>query len=209
MNMAKLASARFVMFGAVFVAGTVAALVLWRPLYGLMAAFDVAALLFLASCAPLLNDQVDEMRRHAKLNDANRAVMLGITVTVTTVILVAVGAVITQSDSVSGAGIMLIMATLVLAWLFANVVYALHYANLYYSPGKGRPRDSRGITFPGTPEPDYWDFLYFAFTLGMTFQTSDIEITSRVIRRVAIGQCLAAFVFNLGVLAFTINALGS
>ena len=61
---------------------------------------------------------------------------------------------------------------------------------------------------PGTDEPDYWDFVYFAFTLGMTFQTSDVSITDRRIRRVVLGHSLAAFVFNLGVLAFTINVLG-
>ena len=67
---------------------------------------------------------------------------------------------------------------------------------------------ARGSTFPKCDEPDYWDFLYFSYTLGMTFQTSDVDITSRHIRKVVVGHCLAAFVFNLGVLAFTINVLG-
>ena len=68
--------------------------------------------------------------------------------------------------------------------------------------------DAGGLEFPDCQEPDYWDFLYFSYTLGMTFQTSDVQITARRVRKVAIGQCLAAFVFNLGVLAFTINVLG-
>jgi uncharacterized membrane protein len=55
----------------------------------------------------------------------------------------------------------------------------------------------------------YWDFVYFAFTLGMTFQTSDVTITSERIRRIVTIHCLAAFFFNIGVLAFTINVLGS
>ena len=84
-------------------------------------------------------------------------------------------------------------------------VYALHYAHMFYLKGEAAGRMPAGSTFPSTKEPDYWDFIYFSFTLGMTFQTSDIDITSRAIRRVSIGQCLAAFVFNLGMLAFTIN----
>ena len=69
--------------------------------------------------------------------------------------------------------------------------------------------DAKGIDFPSCDEPDYWDFAYFAFTLGMTFQTSDVQIPSRRVRKAALGQCMAAFVFNIGVLAFTINVLGS
>jgi uncharacterized membrane protein len=102
----------------------------------------------------------------------------------------------------------MVVATLVLAWLFGNVVYALHYAHVYYQAGKDRGGDAAGISFPETKEPDYWDFVYFSFTLGMTFQTSDCDITAQAIRRISIGHCMAAFVFNLGVLAFTINALG-
>jgi uncharacterized membrane protein len=71
-------------------------------------------------------------------------------------------------------------------------------------PGEG----SAGLEFANTKEPVYWDFVYFAFTIGMTFQTSDVSITSDRIRRVVTVHSLAAFVFNIGVLAFTINVLG-
>jgi len=87
------------------------------------------------------------------------------------------------------------------------MIYALHYAHLYYLPAEDN-EDSAGIEFPNCDDPDYWDFVYFSFTLGMTFQTSDVDITSRRVRRVVTGHCLAAFVFNLGVLAFTINSIG-
>jgi uncharacterized membrane protein len=105
--------------------------------------------------------------------------------------------------------IALVIATLILAWLFSNIVYALHYAHLFYSDCDGDGNDTGGLEFPKCAEPDYWDFIYFSFTLGMTFQTSDVEISSRRMRLHSLGQCLAAFVFNLGVLAFTINTLGS
>ena len=77
----------------------------------------------------------------------------------------------------------------------------------FYAPGDDSG-DAAGIEFPGTKSPDYWDFAYFSFTLGMTFQTSDVAVTSTAIRKVVLFHCFAAFVFNIGVIAFTINVLG-
>ena len=100
----------------------------------------------------------------------------------------------------------LIITTLVLAWLFSNMVYALHYAHLAYTkPDLG----CSGFDFPGTPQPVYWDFVYFAFTCGMAFATSDVQVTGEHVRKVVTAHCLAAFAFNIGVLAFTINLLAS
>ena len=100
-----------------------------------------------------------------------------------------------------------LVGTLLLTWLFANMVYTMHYAHTYYSKDAKDGGDSGGLAFPETKEPDYTDFAYFAFTLGMTFQTSDVEITNRPVRRIALLHCFAAFIFNLGVIAFTINTL--
>lgn len=205
----KMAPRRFLLFVGILIVGTAAAIWLWQPVKGIMAGFDLAAVVFLGSCLPLLNDTSSQMRRHSKENDANRAVLLGLSVTVTIVVLIAVGAVISQSKGLRLGDTVMIVPTLILAWLFGNVIYALHYAHMYYQASKDSGGDAAGIAFPETKEPDYWDFVYFAFTLGMTFQTSDCEITAQAIRRVTVGHCLAAFVFNLGVLAFTINALGS
>ena len=96
----------------------------------------------------------------------------------------------------------LVVATLALSWLFSNTVYALHYAHIYYIKDDDGEGDHKGVAIPNADEPDYWDFLYFAYTLGMTFQTSDVEICSRHIRRVVTFHCLLAFVFNIGVIAF-------
>ena len=176
----------------------------WR--LGSMIGFDVAALVFLLSCIPLLNNKTDSMRLAARRNDANRAVLLAISVAVSLAVLVAVAAELSQEGAHDMRGIVLVIATLALAWLFSNTVYALHYAHMFYVSHHGK--DSGGLTFPDTGEPDYWDFVYFAFCLGMTFQTSDVEMTDGRFRRVSTFHCLAAFVFNLGVIAFTINVLG-
>ena len=203
----KIAPARFVAFIIVFAAGLAVLIPMLGKGRGTMAAFDIAALLFLVIVAPLLGNEADDMRQNAKKNDANRGLLLGLTGTVMIVILVSVASEMMGGKS-SPTGTALIVVTLMLAWLFSNTVYALHYAHLFYSDADGDGADDGGIDVPKTDEPDYWDFVYFSFTLGMTFQTSDVEITSPAIRRVVTGHCLAAFVFNIGVLAFTINVLG-
>ena len=204
----RVAPPRFVLFVLVF-AGALAAFIPWLGRgRGIMAAFDLATIVFLAAVSTLLgHGEAVRMRAAARANDANRVVLLGFTGLVVAVVLVAVaGEVKGRSD---GTTVMLVVATLILAWLFSNIVYALHYAHLYYLGGADGG-DAGGLDFPGgDPTPDYWDFLYFSFTLGMTFQTSDVTIGNNTIRRVVLGHSMAAFVFNLGVLAFTINVLGS
>lgn len=170
--------------------------------------FDIGAVVFLLSCLPLLGRAPDAMRDSAERNDANRVTLLAITGVVCSVILVAIAEELSARQAASPVTIALIIGTLVIAWLFSNMIYALHYAHLFYTrDAKGK--DAGGLDFPGDDEPDYWDFIYFAFTLGMTFQTSDVEIAARPIRRVVILHCFAAFIFNIGVLAFTINVLGN
>lgn len=204
----KVAPPRFILFTVLFVAGLFVAI---PPLgwgRGAMAAFDVAAAVFLIAVSTLLgHGEADRMRKTAQDNDANRAGLLVLTGLTMLVILTSVAKELQGKTNM--AATLLVIATLVLAWLFSNTVYALHYAHLFYSDCDDDGQDSGGLDFPKCAEPDYWDFLYFSFTLGMTFQTSDVEISSRRMRRVSLGQCLAAFVFNIGVLAFTINVLGS
>ena len=198
---------RFLLFVALLIVGSlVGARLLHARALGLMAGFDVAAIIFLATCLSLLSKRgAAEIRDHANANDANRTVLLGITGVVMAVLLVAIGAeAIGTNPQPFTKG--LIILTLAVAWLFSNTIYALHYAHLAYGD---ECHECSGLDFPGTPEPDYWDFVYFAFTCGMAFATSDVQISSRHMRRVVTVHCLAAFAFNIGVLAFTINVLGS
>lgn len=203
----RIAPPRFVAFLLLFVIGLAVAIPVLGLGRGTMTAFDTAAALFLVSLWPLFrHGGADQMRAASERNDANRASLLGITGLTMIVILVAVAAELKgKNDAIA---IALALTTLVLAWLFSNTIYALHYAHLFYADNEDGS-DLGGLDFPDCKEPDYWDFVYFSFTLGMTFQTSDVDISSRRLRKIAIGQCLAAFVFNLGVLAFTINVLGS
>lgn len=172
-------------------------------------AFDAAAACFLVSLIPLLRDaETEDIRRHARDNDANRVLVLAITSLLTFVALAAIGGELAQVKAGDGLAAAKLVATLLLIWLFANAVYTLHYAHAFYSPAPTDETDSGGLDFPGTRTPGYADFAYFAFTLGMTFQTSDVSVTAPAIRKAALLHSFAAFVFNLGVIAFTINALG-
>ncbi|OWQ92942.1 hypothetical protein CDN99_00035 [Roseateles aquatilis] len=95
-------------------------------------------------------------------------------------------------------------ATLTGSWLLLPVEFALAYAALFHSG----PQAPHGLEFPGDEEaPDYTDFVYFAVTVGATSQTSDVQVSSRPIRRLVLVQAVQAFVFNTVVLALTINFL--
>jgi uncharacterized membrane protein len=172
-------------------------------------AFDFAAAVFLAALTPLLRDSTAAtMRRHAGENDANRLMVLIVTSLLTVAIMVAISGELPGAQHGGIVAMLKLVVTLMLIWLFANSVYALHYAHAFYMRDPKTGGDRAGIEFPGTKTPTYSDFCYFAFTLGMTFQTSDTDITAPAIRQVALLHSFAAFVFNIGVIAFTINVLG-
>lgn len=202
----RIAPPHFMLFAVV---GVIAVGIAWLATAeirrAVMIGFDVAALLFLISVAPLLRTREGaSIRAHARENDANRATLLAITFIVMVVLFAAI-ATETLRHSPEPFTRILIIVTLAIAWVFSNTVYALHYAHLAY----GDATRCSGLSFPGTDEPLYWDFVYFSFTLGMTFQTSDVTISDQGLRRIVTLHTLAAFAFNIGVLAFTINVLGS
>lgn len=92
-------------------------------------------------------------------------------------------------------------ATLVGSWLLVPTVFTAHYAGMYYSTGGNEPP----LEFPGTPNPDLWDFAYFSFTIAAACQTSDVSTTHGAVRKVVLAQTIVSFVFNLAILGFAIN----
>ncbi|UVO55571.1 DUF1345 domain-containing protein [Sphingomonas sp. SUN039] len=199
----RVAPARFLAFLVIFAVAFAASFAALGWSRALMTGFDVAAVFFLLAITPILRTSGKAtMRQHAEENDANRVVLLILTSVTMIAILTAVFSELSVKDG-GGPPKGLIVGTLALAWLFSNTIYALHYAHVFYVEGsKG------GLKFSGTGDPDYSDFVYFAFTLGMTFQTSDTAVETRHMRRIVTVHSLLAFVFNIGVLAFTINVLG-
>jgi uncharacterized membrane protein len=101
-----------------------------------------------------------------------------------------------------------VVVTLVLSWLTTHVSFAYRYAHEYYTvDGDSGPEG--GLVFPGDDHPDYLDFIYFSFVLGMTFQVSDVNITSKKLRRLATLQGLIGFLFNTVILALSVNIAAS
>ena len=157
-------------------------------------------------------DDSRRMRLRAAANDVDHLAVVTIGLLIVAVILVAVWVELTANAGLLDRSLSLGLAsaTLVMAWLFANTLFALHYAHNWYLPGKpdgdGKHTDRKGLRFPGdSPEPDYWDFSYFAFVIAMTFQVSDVQVTSKQMRRLALVHGLIAFFFNIAVVALSVN----
>ena len=93
--------------------------------------------------------------------------------------------------------------TIVLSWTFIHVIFAFHYAHEFY--GEGRDQHVGGLEFPDDDQPNYWDFIYFSFVIGMTFQVSDVQVTSKLIRRLVVAHGIVSFVFNVAILALMVN----
>jgi len=103
-----------------------------------------------------------------------------------------------------GLHVALVGATLLLSWLLAHTVFAFRYAHEWYDrDGQGKLKG--GLQFPSDDQPDYFDFLYFSIVIGMTFQVSDVQITSRMLRRLATLHGLVSFLFNTVIIALTVN----
>jgi uncharacterized membrane protein len=107
--------------------------------------------------------------------------------------------------------IVLSMTAVMLSWLLIHTLFTIRYAHLYYDTSSRRKREKNpqvgGLIFPGNESPDFMDFAYFSFVLGMTFQVSDVNITNSFIRRLALFHGLLSFVFNTAIIALTINII--
>ncbi|WP_342067822.1 DUF1345 domain-containing protein [Achromobacter kerstersii] len=196
---------RLVMCGLLFVVAGGAAYALGRsPSLALLLGFDAAALVFLVLTARVFGQASSaSMRVHAKQQDVGRMGVLWSSVALSIMVLVALWVELRGESSVGGVVDMLAAAaTIVLSWLYMNMIFALHYAHGYYGHRSGT---HKGLDFPGTQEPDYWDFAYFAMVLGMTFQVSDVQIVNRRVRRMALMHSVIAFFFNVFIIAISVN----
>ncbi len=101
--------------------------------------------------------------------------------------------------------ILFVAATLVVSWVLTQAIFALRYAHEFYTRSSPANDIDGGLVFPDEPRPDYWDFLYFSAVLGMTFQVSDVQITSRKLRRLATLHGMLGFLFNTVIIALTVN----
>ncbi|QDK32413.1 MULTISPECIES: DUF1345 domain-containing protein [Sphingomonadaceae] len=206
--LSRLSHPRYLLFLGVMTAAAMALLLVLPAVEAVITAFDLGVIAFVTSCVPLWRSgNAEVMRRQAKRDDVGQIMLLMLTAVITSVILAALGTLVLDNKILKAGEIALLVVTLLSCWTFVNLIYAFHYARLYYSSRAGG--DHEGLDFPGDCVPDFSDFVNFAFVIGMTCQTADIAITQTSVRRVSTFHGLFAFAFNLGILALTVNVLAS
>lgn len=171
-------------------------------------AWNVFALSYLALVAHMaVRGSQEQMRRRALVEDEGGHFVLALAVMAALAVLVAIGSQLSTVKGLSGPArtthVALAALTLVSSWLITQTLFALHYAHDFYANrARGRPD---GLQFPGTADPVYSDFMYFACVIGTSGQTADVGIASTSMRRVGLVHCVLAFAFNTTVLALTVN----
>jgi uncharacterized membrane protein len=152
----------------------------------------------------------ERMRAYAARQVTGKWTVLGLTVVAASASLVVIAAEVplikTAAQFEQIARLALVVVTIVLSWALINTIFALHYAHDYYLGASGKEQCIQGgIVFPGSRPPAYGDFVYFSFTIGMTFQVSDVQITDPAVRQLAITQGIISFFYATGILALTVN----
>jgi uncharacterized membrane protein len=182
----------------------------WRLATRLLVGWDIATGLYLILAFHIMaSSDVHRIRARAAQQDDGQAAILVLTVLAA---LASLGAIVAELGATAGGGIerhpirlVLAAVTILLSWTLIHTIFALHYAHEFYDVQTGG-----GMAFPGGDgEPDYWDFVYFSFVIGMTSQVSDVGVTSKVIRRTVAAHGIVSFVFNAALLALTVNLAAS
>ncbi|KQW19641.1 hypothetical protein ASC80_17910 [Afipia sp. Root123D2] len=176
----------------------------WQPATRLLIAWDIFIALYLAfAYATMFSFNTDHIRRQVRLQDDGRFIILGMTGVGAFASLAAIILVLGETPR-QPLQLVLAVTTITLTWIAIHTTFALHYAHDYYRNAK-----AGGLAFPGDDTPDYWDFVYFSFVIGMTAQVSDVGITDRLIRRTATAHGIVSFIFNTALLALMVNIAAS
>ena len=182
----------------------------WRLTTRLLTGWDIGIALYLALVFHMMRrSDIDRIRQRAAQQDEGQFTILVLTVAAALASVAAIFAQLGSSAAANGGrqpiNMILASLTILLSWAFIHTIFALHYAHEFYDDTA-----SGGLAFPGDDrEPDYWDFVYFSFVIGMTSQVSDVGVTSKQIRRTVAAHAVVSFVFNVALLALTVNLAAS
>jgi uncharacterized membrane protein len=178
----------------------------WRLATRSLVAWDIALGLYLVLAFRLMtNCDVNHIKRRAAHQDEGRFTILMLVVAAALASLLAILAELGGANR-HPAQLALAAITILLSWAFTHTIFAIHYAHEYYSE---KARKGGGLNFPGDEPPDYWDFVYFSFVVGMTSQVSDVAVTSGALRRLVAAHGAVSFIFNATLLALTVNIAAS
>lgn len=178
-----------------------------------LGAYDGFALsLLLLTLPTVVLIPASKIKEIARIQDAGRTIIFALVLLAACAALFAVGFIIrggkaeTQQHFV--VQVLLPLVTVVLSWLIVHLTFGFRYAHRFYGD-LTKERKGSGLNFPGRAEPDYRDFAYFSFVIGMTFQVSDVQIESRPMRQLALLHSILSFAFNTIILALTVNTVSS
>jgi uncharacterized membrane protein len=154
------------------------------------------------------------MRRNAKREYQGRLAIFILIIAAACAGVLAIGFLLTDKKGISPMlltlHVMLAVTTIIGSWLLVHTVFTLQYARNYYQDHESKNEEiAGGLDFPSDRQPDFWDFLYFSFVIGMTSQVSDVQTTSRNMRRLALLHGILSFFFNTTILAMSINIIAS
>jgi uncharacterized membrane protein len=177
-----------------------------------LAGWDIGVVVYLALTYVMMwRTDVESIRKRAAEQDegAFAILLLSIVATIASLgaIVLELGGMKQGAPGEAGIHVLLAVSTILLSWAFVHTIFTFNYAHEYH--GKHRDGAIGGLVFPHDSEPDYRDFLYFSLVIGMTSQTSDVNICSKVIRRMAAMHGVLSFFYNLTVLALTVNMLSN
>lgn len=152
-----------------------------------------------------------QIRQQSNVQDSSRTLIFMIILISTCASFLAVLLLmVTKKDYKNAETFHLIIAIsgMILSWFLIHTIFTLRYAHIFYGDDLENPKvHAGGLEFPDDKRPDFFDFAYFAFVLGMTFQVSDVQITSKRLRRLAMLHGLLSFGFNTIMIALTINLI--
>ncbi|MDE8344123.1 MAG: DUF1345 domain-containing protein [Acidocella sp.] len=181
----------------------------WRMATRLLTAWDLGILTYLLTTALLFwREDASQVPEDAARQQEGEWTIFAITVLTVLASMIAIFGEFSVTHALHGSSkifnVALIAVTLLVSWLMLHTTFSYRYAHEYYSPSISG-HFAKGLEFPGEERPDYMDFLYFSIVLGMTFQVSDVQITSRSFRRLATLHGLLGFLFNTTILALSVN----
>jgi uncharacterized membrane protein len=175
-------------------------------------AWDLTAIAYLIPTVGIIRDPDRvRMRKRAKAIDIGLWEIIAIVTLAGAFSLFAVAGVLERAKELKDTGRALHLGigvlTVFLSWITLHVIYAVHYAHLFYDPTErkdgGKVRG--GLEFPETKEPDYWDSVHFSLVIGMTCQVSDVQVTARHMRHLVTAQGVIAFFYNTVIVALAVN----
>ena len=179
-----------------------------------IAGWNAFALVILAlDWLTILTTPLRKIRELAQQQDLSRLLIFLFVVVTACAALFAVGFLVSVKKTQTGAHfvihLLLTLSTVIFSWMLVHTVFGLRYAHAFYgdSDQPGVHQHAGGLIFPGDRPPDYFDFAYFSFVVGMTCQVSDVQITSRRMRRLTLVHSILSFGFNTIILALLINTV--